>query len=95
MAQRLTDRRITLDVTDSAREWLANTGYDPAYGARPLRRLVQTEVGDQLARMLLAGKVHDGDTVLVDQTGGEHLDLTARSGGDDPSVSVDGIQEDR
>ncbi|MEE1471801.1 MAG: ATP-dependent chaperone ClpB [Bifidobacterium longum] len=105
VAQRLTDRRITLDVTDSAREWLANTGYDPAYGARPLRRLVQTEVGDQLARMLLAGKVHDGDTVLVDQTGGEHLELTARSGGDDPSgddpsgddpsVSVDGIQEDR
>ncbi len=105
VAQRLTDRRITLDVTDSAREWLANTGYDPAYGARPLRRLVQTEVGDQLARMLLAGKVHDGDTVLVDQTGGEHFELTARSGGDDPSgddpsgddpsVSVDGIQEDR
>ena len=77
VAQRLTDRRITLDVTDSAREWLANTGYDPAYGARPLRRLVQTEVGDQLARMLLAGKVHDGDTVLVDQTGGEHLELSA------------------
>ena len=77
MSQRLTDRRITLDVTDSAREWLANTGYDPAYGARPLRRLVQTEVGDQLARMLLAGKVHDGDTVLVDQTGGEHLELSA------------------
>lgn len=95
VAQRLTDRRITLDVTAAAREWLSNTGYDPAYGARPLRRLVQTEVGDQLARMLLAGKVHDGDTVLVDQTGGEHLDLTARSGGDDPSVSVDGIQEDQ
>ena len=95
VAQRLTDRRITLDVTDSAREWLANTGYDPAYGARPLRRLVQTEVGDQLARMLLAGKVHDGDTVLVDQTGGEHLDLTARSGGDDPSVSVDNVTEDK
>ena len=48
VSARLTDRRITLDVTDSAREWLANTGYDPAYGARPLRRLVQTEVGDQL-----------------------------------------------
>ena len=95
VAQRLTDRRITLDVTAAAREWLSNTGYDPAYGARPLRRLVQTEVGDQLARMLLAGKVHDGDTVLVDQTGGEHLDLTARSDGDDPSVSVDGIQEDQ
>ena len=77
VSERLTERRITLDVTDSAREWLANMGYDPAYGARPLRRLVQTEVGDQLARMLLAGKVHDGDTVLVDQTGGEHLELTA------------------
>ena len=70
VAARLTERRISLQVTDAAREWLANTGYDPAYGARPLRRLVQTEVGDQLARLLLAGKVHDGDTVLVDQTGG-------------------------
>lgn len=95
VAQRLTDRRITLDVAAAAREWLSNTGYDPAYGARPLRRLVQTEVGDQLARMLLAGKVHDGDTVLVDQTGGEHLDLTARSGGDDLSVSVDNVTEDK
>ena len=77
VSARLTDRRITLDVTDSAREWLANTGYDPAYGARPLRRLVQTEVGDRLARMLLAGEVHDGDTVLVDQTGDDHLELSA------------------
>ncbi|MCI1218949.1 MAG: ATP-dependent chaperone ClpB [Bifidobacterium sp.] len=76
VAARLTDRRITLDVTDAAREWLANMGYDPAYGARPLRRLVQTEVGDRMARMLLAGQVHDGDTVLVDQTGGEHLELS-------------------
>ena len=97
VAQRLTDRRITLDVTDSAREWLANTGYDPAYGARPLRRLVQTEVGDQLARMLLAGKVHDGDTVLVDQTGGEHLELSAwasdQIASDGPDVSVDNVSE--
>ena len=77
VSARLTDRRITLDVPESAREWLANPGYDPAYGARPLRRLVQTEVGDQLARMLLAGEVHDGDTVLVDQTGGDHLELSA------------------
>lgn len=77
VADRLKERRITLDVTDSAREWLADTGYDPAYGARPLRRLVQNEVGDQLARMLLAGQVHDGDTVLVDQTGGDHLELSA------------------
>ena len=99
VSQRLTDRRITLDVTASAREWLANTGYDPAYGARPLRRLVQTEVGDQLARMLLAGKVHDGDTVLVDQTGGEHLELSAWAGdqivSDDPDVSVDNVTEDK
>ena len=99
VAQRLTDRRITLDVTDSAREWLANTGYDPAYGARPLRRLVQTEVGDQLARMLLAGKVHDGDTVLVDQTGGEHLELSTWASdqivSDDPDVSVDNVSEDK
>ena len=99
VSQRLTDRRITLDVTDSAREWLANTGYDPAYGARPLRRLVQTEVGDQLARMLLAGKVHDGDTVLVDQTGGEHLELSAWTSdqivSDNPDVSVDNVTEDK
>ena len=94
VSQRLTDRRITLDVTDSAREWLANTGYDPAYGARPLRRLVQTEVGDQLARMLLAG-----DTVLVDQTGGEHLELSAWASdqivSDNPDVSVDNVTEDK
>lgn len=99
VSQRLTDRRITLDVTDLAREWLANTGYDPAYGARPLRRLVQTEVGDQLARMLLAGKVHDGDTVLVDQTGGEHLELSAWASdqivSDNPDVSVDNVTEDK
>ena len=99
VSQRLTDRRITLDVTDSAREWLANTGYDPAYGARPLRRLVQTEVGDQLARMLLAGKVHDGDTVLVDQTSGEHLELSAWASdqivSDNPDVSVDNVTEDK
>lgn len=99
VAQRLTDRRITLDVTDSAREWLANTGYDPAYGARPLRRLVQTEVGDQLARMLLAGKVHDGDTVLVDHTGGEHLELSAWASdqivGDDPDVEVGNVSADK
>lgn len=77
VADRLTERRITLDVTKSAREWLADRGYDPAFGARPLRRLVQSEVGDQLARMLLSGAVHDGDTVLVDQTGGEHLELSS------------------
>ena len=97
VASRLTDRRIKLDVTDAAREWLANTGYDPAYGARPLRRLVQTEVGDQLARMLLAGKVHDGDTVLVNQTGGEHLELGTMpedpDAGSDTDVTVEDVTE--
>jgi ATP-dependent Clp protease ATP-binding subunit ClpB len=67
LGTRLADRRITLDVTDAAREWLALTGYDPSYGARPLRRLVQKEIGDRLAKALLAGEVRDGDTVLVDR----------------------------
>ncbi|CCH79574.1 protein disaggregation chaperone [Nostocoides japonicum T1-X7] len=69
LATRLADRRMTLEVTDAAREWLAITGYDPAYGARPLRRLVQREIGDRLARALLAGTVHDGDTVTIDRDG--------------------------
>lgn len=65
LAARLRDRRLTLDVDPAAREWLAIEGFDPAYGARPLRRLVQREIGDRLARMLLAGEVRDGDTVRV------------------------------
>ncbi|WP_312179693.1 ATP-dependent chaperone ClpB [Arthrobacter sp.] len=67
LAARLRDRRLTLEVTDAAREWLALTGYDPAYGARPLRRLVQREIGDKLAKGILAGRISDGDTVLVDR----------------------------
>ncbi|SDT65950.1 ATP-dependent chaperone ClpB [Jiangella sp. DSM 45060] len=66
LAERLADRRLALRVTDSAKEWLALTGYDPVYGARPLRRLVQTAIGDQLAKEILAGQVRDGDTVVVD-----------------------------
>jgi ATP-dependent Clp protease ATP-binding subunit ClpB len=66
LANRLSDRRITLEVTDAAKEWLALTGYDPSYGARPLRRLVQKEIGDRLARALLSGEVRDGGTVKVD-----------------------------
>jgi len=66
LRRRLADRRITLDVTGSAKSWLADRGNDPIYGARPLRRLVQTAVGDQLARELLGGQVHDGDEVRVD-----------------------------
>ncbi len=67
LAARLHDRRISLEVTDAAREWLALTGYDPAYGARPLRRLVQREIGDRLARALLSGDLRDGGTTVVDR----------------------------
>ncbi|WP_431981583.1 ATP-dependent chaperone ClpB [Streptomyces qinglanensis] len=67
---RLAERRLTLDVTPAALDWLAAEGNDPAYGARPLRRLVQTAIGDQLAREILAGEVRDGDTVRVDHVEG-------------------------
>ncbi|WP_237220672.1 ATP-dependent chaperone ClpB [Rothia nasimurium] len=76
MARRLEDRRLTLDVTDAATEWLGLAGYDPAYGARPLRRLVQREIGDRLAKGILAGAIKDGDTVRVDVN---------------PDVAVDGL----
>ncbi|MFE3028084.1 ATP-dependent chaperone ClpB [Nocardia tengchongensis] len=65
LQKRLAQRRLTLDVSDSARFWLAVRGYDPAYGARPLRRLIQQSIGDSLAKELLAGEVQDGDTVKV------------------------------
>jgi ATP-dependent Clp protease ATP-binding subunit ClpB len=66
LSRRLAQRRLSLDVTPAARDWLAINGFDPVYGARPLRRLVQTAIGDPLARELLAGEVRDGDTVRVD-----------------------------
>ena len=65
LSRRLAERRLTLRVNDEAREWLAMTGYDPAYGARPLRRLVQREIGDRLAKSVLSGEIVDGDTVDV------------------------------
>jgi len=67
LARRLSERRLTLNVTPAAREWLALTGFDPVFGARPLRRLVQSAIGDQLARALLAGEIVDGDVVRVDR----------------------------
>jgi len=67
LARRLQGRRIGLDVTSAAREWLALTGFDPVYGARPLRRLVQSAIGDQLARGLLDGTVRDATTMVVDR----------------------------
>src|SRR6476619_3032739 len=65
LAKRLAQRRLTLEVSVPAKKWLAERGFDPLYGARPLRRLIQQAIGDQLAKMLLAGDVHDGDIVPV------------------------------
>jgi ATP-dependent Clp protease ATP-binding subunit ClpB len=74
LARRLSGRRLELAVTPDARAWLAERGYEPAYGARPLRRLMQRQIDDQLARAILAGDVRDGDTVRVDVApGGEQL----------------------
>ena len=66
LGRRLSARRLTLTVTPAAREWLAITGFDPVYGARPLRRLVQSAIGDKLARALLSGGITEGDEVIVD-----------------------------
>jgi ATP-dependent Clp protease ATP-binding subunit ClpB len=71
LQSRLDDRRITLDVSDAAKRWLVDRGFDPIYGARPLRRLVQTAIGDQLAKAILSGEVHDGSTVRIDADGDE------------------------
>ncbi len=65
LAKRLSGRRLTLEVAPQARDWLAHNGFDLLYGARPLRRLVQTAIGDQLAKALLSGQIRDGDTVRV------------------------------
>ena len=88
IARRLKDRRLSLHVTDAARSWLADEGYDPAYGARPLRRLVQREIGDRLARMLLAGEVLDGQKVVVDKAdGSDGLALRAEGEAHTPSAA--------
>lgn len=79
LTERLEARRLTLQVSDSAKSWLADRGYDPAYGARPLRRTIQQAIGDKLAKKLLAGDIADGDIVHVDVAdGGAELDISAR-----------------
>ncbi|MCS4484813.1 ATP-dependent chaperone ClpB [Gleimia sp. 6138-11-ORH1] len=70
-SRRLENRRIQLEISDSAKQWLTENGYDPVYGARPLRRLVQKEVADKLAKLILSGSVNDGDHVKVDENEGE------------------------
>ncbi|MBK4120254.1 ATP-dependent Clp protease ATP-binding subunit ClpB [Kocuria rhizophila] len=91
LATRLAQRRLTLVVTPAASEWLGITGYDPAYGARPLRRLVQREIGDRLAKGLLSGAILDGDTVVVDvnpDVAEDGLTVTAERGESDASGAM-------
>jgi ATP-dependent Clp protease ATP-binding subunit ClpB len=85
LARRLAERRLTLNVSPAAREWLALTGYDPVFGARPLRRLVQSAIGDQLAKALLSGTISDGDEVVVDLDP-ESDALSVRSATREPAV---------
>ena len=79
LARRLADRRLVLTVTPAAKEWLAMSGFDPVYGARPLRRLIQSAIGDRLARGLLSGQIADGDTVTVDRDEDENADALTLS----------------
>ncbi|MFD4765507.1 ATP-dependent chaperone ClpB [Streptomyces niveus] len=88
LAKRLADRRLTLDITPEALAWLADKGNDPAYGARPLRRLIQTAIGDRLAKEILAGEVVDGDTVRVDRAGDELI--VGRATGGSPEAGEPG-----
>jgi ATP-dependent Clp protease ATP-binding subunit ClpB len=73
VAKRLADRRITVQVTAGAKEWLATRGYDPVFGARPLKRLIQREVLDPLAMKVLAGELHEGETVVIEEQNGKLL----------------------
>jgi ATP-dependent Clp protease ATP-binding subunit ClpB len=80
LTQRLEERRLTLGVTPQARLWLAEHGYDPVYGARPLRRLIQREIEDRLANLLLAGELKDGSFVRAEvQSDGSGLELKAET----------------
>ncbi|MDW4574095.1 AAA family ATPase [Microbacterium sp. M3] len=91
LQRRLRDRRLSLAVTPDARAWLAERGYDPVFGARPLRRLIQSEIQDRLAMALLSGRVRDGDVVRVDVAAdGSALVLTS----DGPAASEPAADED-
>jgi len=79
LSRRLAARRLVLQVAPEAREWLAIGGFDPLYGARPLRRLIQSAIGDQLAKELLAGRIRDGQTVIVDVNDDDPGALVVRS----------------
>ena len=90
LGRRLAERRLQLAVTPAARSWLAEHGYDPIYGARPLRRLMQQQIDDQLANLLLAGAITDGSAVLVDVSA-DGSGLTVASGGEILSANLGDI----
>ena len=82
LAKLLEDRKITIALEPAARDWLADKGYDPAYGARPLKRVIQKSVQDPLAELILAGAVKDGEKVDdLRRQAGAHLQRQARRGG--------------
>ncbi|MGW0602637.1 ATP-dependent chaperone ClpB [Streptomyces sp. NPDC002640] len=85
LAKRLAERRLTLDITPAALAWLAEKGLDPAYGARPLRRLIQTAIGDSLAKEIISGEIKDGDTVRVDRAPGTGAGLTVEASAQGPA----------
>jgi ATP-dependent Clp protease ATP-binding subunit ClpB len=94
LQRRLRERRLTLAVTPDARAWLAERGYDPVFGARPLRRLIQSEIQDRLAMAILGGRVRDGDVVRVDMAAdGSSLVLTSDGPEAPPEVSDDEVIE--
>jgi ATP-dependent Clp protease ATP-binding subunit ClpB len=82
LQRRLSERGLTIELTGEARAYLANTGYEPAFGARPLKRLIQREIQDPLAMRLLSGEIRDGDTITIDAVEGGLVFRTDRS---DPS----------
>jgi ATP-dependent Clp protease ATP-binding subunit ClpB len=87
LGHRLSARRLTLDVSPAARDWLAINGFDPVYGARPLRRLVASAIGDQLAKELLSGEIRDGDTVFVDTRDDNSGLVVSRATADNPPMA--------
>ncbi|MFJ6568988.1 ATP-dependent chaperone ClpB [Streptomyces sp. NPDC091292] len=93
LAKRLAERRLTLEVSDAALAWLAEEGNDPAYGARPLRRLVQTAIGDRLAKEILSGEITDGDTVRVDAFGNGLIVGPATGPETDPETGPDPLEK--
>jgi len=96
LARRLADRRLSLEVTDAAKAWLAHRGYDPVFGARPLKRLIQREINDPLALALLEGRYNDGDTVTVDAPLGSSGPVLASEGltHDDGDETAEGSRHD-